>query len=58
MAVSQGIICAAIEGFQSGGGGGALLALIKSEYSTTVTGNNTWPVIINDPEARNFVNEI
>ncbi|KAG0039711.1 hypothetical protein BGZ82_007012 [Podila clonocystis] len=49
MTVSQGVMYAAVAGYQPDGGDGRLLTLIKTERSFTVTGNNTWSVISATP---------
>lgn len=48
MAVSQGVLHAAFEGHQSGGGR-TLLTLIKTEHPINSAGNNTWSVISATP---------
>ncbi|KAG0013595.1 hypothetical protein BGZ81_000930 [Podila clonocystis] len=45
MAVSQGVVYAAVTGFQPDGGDGTLLTLIKTVHPATANGNNTWSVI-------------
>ncbi|KAF9335647.1 hypothetical protein BG006_010992 [Podila minutissima] len=48
MAVSRGVLYAAFEGHQSGGGE-TLLTLIKTEHPIKSTGNTTWSVVSATP---------
>lgn len=54
IAVSQGTMYALVSGFHSGGDGGVLLVLMKSEYPTTTVANNTWSVISTSPPPAGF----
>ncbi|KAG0332018.1 hypothetical protein BG000_010403, partial [Podila horticola] len=49
IAVSQGVVHAAVKGYQPNGGGGILLLLIKTENPTDAAGNITWSVISTAP---------